>query len=165
MHYPMIEKVQHLHTAGNSAKNGDGASLLLIGNKEMGEKLGLKPRAKIIMAASASVNATISLEGIIPSTQKALLQAKMKKEDIDLWEVNEAFAAPVIQFQREFDIDENKINVNGGAIAYGQPLGAAGAILLGTLLDELERQDKNTGLVTLCMGGGMGVTTIIEKSN
>lgn len=163
MRYPAIEKVHHLHTAGNSARDGDGASLLLIGSKSIGEQLGLIPRAKIKIAASASVNATIALEGIIPATQKALKKANMTADDIDLWEVNESFSAPVLQFQRDFDLPIDKLNVNGGAIAFSHPVGASGAMLLSTLLDELERRDLNTGLVSLCMGGGMGVTTIIER--
>lgn len=163
MRYPAIEKVHHLHTAGNSARDGDGASLLLIGSKSIGEQLGLKPRAKIRIAASASVNATIALEGIIPATEKALKKANMVQGDIDLWEVNESFAAPVLQFQRDFNLPIDKLNVNGGAIAFGHPVGASGAMLLGVLLDEIERRDLNTGLVSLCMGGGMGVTTIIER--
>ncbi len=163
MHYPAIEKVHHLHTAGNSASPADGAALVLIGGKEIGKALGLKPRAKIKMVANASVNATIVLEGTIPATTKALKQAKMKAKDIDLWEMNEAFAAPVLKFQRDFNIPMDKLNVNGGSIAYGQPLGATGAMLLGMLIDELERQDLHTGLVSMCMGGGMGVSTIIER--
>lgn len=163
LHYPAIQKVAHLHTAGNSGGFADGAALALIGSLEAGKRLNLKPRAKIKIAATASVNATIALEGTTPATKKALSLAKMTKQDIDLWEVNEAFAAPTLQFQNDFDIPMEKINVNGGSIAFGHPLGATGAMLLGTLLDELERQNLATGLVSLCMGGGMGVSTIVER--
>jgi acetyl-CoA C-acetyltransferase len=163
LQYPAIERIKHLHTGGNVAGLADGAALTLIGSAEMGKKYGLVPRAKITMAACASVNATIALEGTIPSTEKALRLAKMTLKDIDLWETNEAFAAPVLQFQRHFNIPMDKINVNGGAIAYGHPLGATGAMLVGTILDELERRDLKTGGISVCMGGGMGVTTIIER--
>ena len=163
LQYPAVERIKHLHTGGNVAGLADGAALTLIGSKEMGEKYGLVPRAKITMAACASVNATIALEGTIPSTEKALRLAKMTLEDIDLWETNEAFAAPVLQFQRHFDIPMDKINVNGGAIAFGHPLGATGAMLVGTMIDELERRDLKTGGISVCMGGGMGVTTILER--
>lgn len=163
LQYPSIERINHLHTGGNVAGLADGAALTLIGSAEMGEKYGLIPRAKITMAACASVNATIALEGTIPSTKKALRLAKMTLNDIDLWEVNEAFAAPVLQFQRHFDIPMDKINVNGGSIAFGHPLGATGAMLVGTMIDELERRDLKTGGISVCMGGGMGVTTIIER--
>ena len=163
LHYPQIERVEHLHTAGNVAGLADGAALALIGSKEVGEKYGLKPRAKLVMVASSGMAATVSLEATTPATQKALSLAGMTKKDIDLWEMNEAFAAPVMQFQRDFDIPSEQLNVNGGAIAFGHPLGATGAMLMGTLLDELERRDKNVGLAALCMGGGMGVTTIIER--
>lgn len=163
LHYPQIERIEHLHTAGNIAGLADGAALTLIGSKEVGEKYGLKPRARLVMAASSGMEATVSLEATTPSTQKALSLAGMTKENIDLWEMNEAFAAPVMQFQRDFDIPSEQLNVNGGAIAFGHPLGATGAMLMGTLLDELERRDKNIGLAALCMGGGMGVTTIIER--
>ena len=161
--YPEIEKILHLHTAGNSSGIVDGAALVLVGSKSIGEKLGLKPRARIVSSGIASEGPTIMLTGPTPATLKALDNAGMKASDIDLWEMNEAFAAPVLKFQKDLKIDIDKLNVNGGAIAMGHPLGATGTILLGTLLDELERQDKSVGLVTMCVGGGMGVSTIIEK--
>lgn len=161
--YPMIEQIYHRHTAGNSSGIVDGAALVLIGSLEKGEALGLKPRAKIISAAVTGDEPTVMLEGPTPATRKALAKAKMTKSDIDLWEMNEAFAAPVLKFQQDFQLDSEILNVNGGSIALGHPLGATGAILLGTVLDELERQDKQTGLITLCVGGGMGVSTIIER--
>ncbi len=161
--YPFLDHVRHIHTAGNSSGMVDGASLMLLGNKEKGEKLGLTPRARILSAVTVSVEPTIMLTGPGPASLKALEYAKMKKSDIDLWEMNEAFAAPVLKFQRDLHIDIDKLNVNGGAIAMGHPLGATGTILLGTLLDELERRDLSTGLVTLCIGGGMGIATIIER--
>jgi len=160
--YPQIEKINHLHTAGNSSGIVDGASLILIGSEKIGKKIGLKPRAKFIASGIASTDATIMLTGPTPATKKALTNAGMSAKDIDLWEMNEAFAAPVLKFQNDFNIESSKLNVNGGAIAMGHPLGATGSMLLGTLLDELERQQKSTGLVTLCVGGGMGVSTIIE---
>lgn len=163
MHFPDVERVHHHHTAGNSASFADGAAVVLLGSREMGEQLGISPRAKIVMAAGASVKATIGLEGAIPATHKVLALANLTPSDIDLWEINEAFAAPVLQFKRSFDIDDDCINVNGGSIAFGQPLGAVGAMLVSTLLDELERRDLKRGLVSLCMGGGMGVATVIER--
>jgi acetyl-CoA C-acetyltransferase len=161
--YPQVEKIRHVHTAGNSSGIVDGAALVLVGAKEKGEALGWKPRAKIRSVASVSVEPTIMLTGPAPASNKALRLAKMNASDIDLWEMNEAFASAVLKFQNEMAIDMEKLNVNGGAIAMGHPLGATGAMLLGTLLDELERRDLNTGLVTLCVGGGMGVATIIER--
>ncbi len=161
--YPFLDHVRHVHTAGNSSGIVDGASLVLLGSKEKGEKLGLKPRAKILSAVTVSVEPTIMLTGPGPASLKALEYAKMDKSDIDLWEMNEAFASPVLKFQRDLGIDMDKLNVNGGAIALGHPLGATGAMLLGTLLDELERRDLSTGLVTLCIGGGMGIATVIER--
>ncbi len=161
--YPYIEKVYHLHTAGNSSGIVDGAALMLIGSEETGKKIGVKARAKIVAAANVSTDPTIMLSGPTPASKKALQQAGMQKSDIDLWECNEAFAAVVLKFQREMDIPLDKLNVNGGAIALGHPLGATGTMLLGTLLDELERRNLTTGLVTLCVGAGMGVATIIER--
>jgi acetyl-CoA C-acetyltransferase len=161
--YPIVETIFHLHTAGNSSGIVDGAALVLIGNAEKGKALGLKPRAKIIAAAITGTEPTVMLEGPTPATHKALAKAGMTAKDIDLWEMNEAFAAPVLKFQRDFNIPNDLFNVNGGAIALGHPLGATGAILLGTMLDELERRDLKTGLITLCVGGGMGITTIIER--
>lgn len=161
--YPELEAIRHLHTAGNSSGIADGAAGILVGEKEKGLSLGLRPRARVVSAATVSVDLTLMLGGPAPAARKALEKAGMSQGDIDLWEVNEAFSAPVLKFLREMDLDPEKINVNGGAIALGHPLGATGAMLLGTLLDELERQDLSTGLVTMCVGGGMGVATIIER--
>ncbi len=161
--YPFLEKIQHVHTAGNSSGIVDGAALVLLGNEESGKKMNLKPRAKILSAATVGSEPTIMLQGPTPATHKALQKAGMNASDIDLWEMNEAFAAAVLKFQRDLDINDEILNVNGGAIALGHPLGATGAMLLGTLLDEMERRDLSTGLVTLCIGGGMGVATIIER--
>ncbi|MCB9287453.1 MAG: acetyl-CoA C-acetyltransferase [Lewinellaceae bacterium] len=161
--FPELEGIRHLHTAGNSSGIVDGAALALVGSKEKGEALGLKPRARILAAATVSVDPTLMLTGPAPAARKALKQAGMKSGDVDLWECNEAFASVVLKFRREMEVDDAIINVNGGAIAMGHPLGATGAMLLGTLLDEMERQDKATGLVTLCVGGGMGVATVIER--
>ncbi len=161
--YPFVERVHHGHTAGNSSGLVDGAALALIGSKEIGEDVGLKPRAKIISAAIVGTEPTIMLTGPTPASKKALAQIGMKPEDIDLWEVNEAFASVVLKAQKELNIDDDKLNVNGGAIALGHPLGATGTMLLGTLLDEMERRDLSTGLVTMCVGGGMGIATIIER--
>lgn len=163
--YPEIEKVHHLHTAGNSSGIVDGAALTLIGSAEKGKALGLKPRAIIRAAAVSGSEPTIMLQGTIPAVHKALKLAGMKASDIELWEMNEAFAAPVLKLQKEFNIDQDILNVNGGAIALGHPLGATGAMLLGTLLDEMERRKLTVGLVTLCVGGGMGVATIIERTD
>ncbi len=163
MRYPFLEKINHLHTAGNSSGIVDGAAAVLIGSKAKAEELGLKTRAKIISASVTSVEPTLMLDGSIFAAQKALDKVGLSPDDIDLWEVNEAFAAPVLKFQRHFDIDNNKLNVNGGVIALGHPLGATGAILLATLLDELERQNLTRGMITMCMAGGMGVATIIER--
>lgn len=161
--YPFLEKINHLHTAGNSSGIVDGAAAALLASPEKGKELALKPRARVVSAATSSCEPTIMLEGTIPATQKALKKAGMAVSDIDLWEMNEAFASPVLKYQRVFDISSDQLNVNGGAIAMGHPLGATGTVLLGTLLDELERRDLNIGLVTLCVGGGMGVATIIER--
>ena len=161
--YPDVETIQHLHTAGNSSGIVDGAASVLLGSREAGEKLGLTPRARVRVAAATGAEPTIMLQGPTPATQKALLKAGMEKKDIDLWEMNEAFASPVLKFQQDFEVPDEILNVNGGAIAMGHPLGATGAMLLGTVLDELERRDLNVGLITLCVGGGMGVTTIIER--
>ena len=161
--YPSVEKIHHVHTAGNSSGIVDGAALVLVGSKEKGHSLGLKPRAKIVSSATVSVEPTIMLTGPALASRKALDRAGMKKEDIDLWEMNEAFSSPVLKFMKDLELDPEVVNVNGGAIAMGHPLGATGAMLLGTLLDELERRDLGTGMVTLCVGGGMGVTTIIKR--
>ncbi|HMO40627.1 MAG TPA: acetyl-CoA C-acetyltransferase [Saprospiraceae bacterium] len=161
--YPAVEKIQHVHTAGNSSGIVDGAAALLLGSKEKGAALGLSPRARIVGIANVSTEPVIMLTGPAPAARKALQMAKMTAADIDLWECNEAFATVPLKFQRELELDIEKLNVNGGAIALGHPLGATGAMLLGTLLDELERRDLNVGLVTLCAGGGMGIATIIER--
>lgn len=161
--YPGVEKINHVHHAGNSSGIVDGAAGLLIGNKEIGDRLGLKPRARIRSMASIGSEPTIMLTGPEAAAQKALKRAGMNVSDIDLYELNEAFAAVVLRFMQALDIDHNNINVNGGAIAMGHPLGATGAMILGTMVDELERADKETSLVTLCIGGGMGTATIIER--
>ncbi|WP_409433558.1 acetyl-CoA C-acetyltransferase [Litorimonas sp. RW-G-Af-16] len=161
--YPEVEKIKHVHHAGNSSGIVDGAAGLLIGNKEVGERLGLKPRARIRSMASIGSEPTIMLTGPEFAAQKALKRAGMNVNDIDLYELNEAFAAVVLRFMQALDVDHSIMNVNGGAIAMGHPLGATGAMILGTMVDELERSDKETSLVTLCIGGGMGTATIIER--
>ncbi|MBI4671122.1 MAG: acetyl-CoA C-acetyltransferase [Chloroflexi bacterium] len=162
--YPKLERIEHVHTAGNSSGIVDGAALLLIGSKEAGERLGLKPRARIVSAAIVGTEPTIMLTGPAPASKKALAKAGMNVSDVDLFEVNEAFAVVPLRFARDMGLDGTEnVNVNGGAIAMGHPLGATGAMLLGTLLDELERTDLETGLVTLCVGGGMGIATVVER--
>lgn len=161
--YPSVETLTHVHHAGNSSGIVDGAALTLIGNKKIGDKLGLKPRARIRSCQVIGSEPTIMLTGIGPAAKKALKKARMKASDIDLFEINEAFAAVVMRAMRDLDIDHGRVNVNGGAIAMGHPLGATGAIILGTVLDELERRNLTTGLCSLCVGGGMGIATIIER--
>jgi acetyl-CoA C-acetyltransferase len=161
--YTTVEQINHVHTPGNSSGIVDGAALTLVGSKEAGEKHGFKPRARIVAAAVTSSEPTIMLTGPAFAARKALKVAGMTNKDIDLWEMNEAFASAVLRFQRDMDIDSSVLNVNGGAIAMGHPLGATGSMLLGIVLDELERSNKSTGLITLCVGGGMGVATIIER--
>ncbi len=161
--YPHLEKINHIHHAGNSSGIVDGAAAVLIGNKEFGEKYGLKPRARIKATAKIGTDPTIMLTGPVPVTEKILADNGMRISDLDLFEVNEAFASVVLRFQQAFDVDPALVNVNGGSIAMGHPLGATGAIIIGTLLDELERQDKETGLATLCIASGMGAATIIER--
>lgn len=161
--YNDLVNINHVHHAGNSSQLTDGAGALLIGNKATGEKLGLKPRAKIKAFAIVGSEPTIMLTGPVPATEKILRKAGMNIGDIDLFEVNEAFAAVPMLFMEHFGVDHSKVNVNGGAIALGHPLGATGAILSSTLIDELERSNKSTGLVTLCIGGGMGIATIFER--
>jgi len=161
--YLEIERINHVHHAGNSSGIVDGASLMLIGSKEIGEKLGLKPRAIIRMGAVIGSEPLIMLEGPIPATKKALRKAKMSVGDIDIFEVNEAFAVVPLRLMDHLKVDHSIVNVNGGAIAMGHPLGATGCMILGTALDELERQNKSTALATLCVGGGMGIATIIER--
>jgi acetyl-CoA C-acetyltransferase len=163
MKYPHLEKIEHIHHAGNSSGIVDGAAAVLIGNKAFGEKYGLKPRARVRATAKIGTDPTIMLTGPVPVTQKILADSGMTIGDIDLFEVNEAFAAVVMRFMQAFDVDPSVVNVNGGAIAMGHPLGATGAMILGTLLDELERTDRETGLATLCIGSGMGAATIIER--
>ena len=163
MKYPHLERINHIHHAGNSSGIVDGAAAVLIGNREFGEAMGLKPRARIRATAKIGTDPTIMLTGPVPVTQKILAESGMEIGDIDLFEVNEAFASVVMRFQQAFDADWGKINVNGGSIAMGHPLGATGAMILGTLLDELERSGKGTGLATLCIGSGMGAATIIER--
>ncbi|WP_417278078.1 acetyl-CoA C-acetyltransferase [Celeribacter sp.] len=163
MKYPHLEKINHIHHAGNSSGIVDGSAAVLIGNKEFGEKYGLKPRARIRATAKIGTDPTIMLTGPVPVTEKILRDSGMSISDIDLFEVNEAFASVVMRFMQAFDVDSSKVNVNGGSIAMGHPLGATGAIIIGTLLDELERTGKGTGLATLCIASGMGAATIIER--
>jgi acetyl-CoA C-acetyltransferase len=163
MKYPHLEKINHIHHAGNSSGIVDGAAGLLIGSKEWGEAMGLKPRARIKATAKIGTDPTIMLTGPVPVTEKILKDSGMSISDIDLFEVNEAFASVVLRFMQAFDVDDSVVNVNGGSIAMGHPLGATGAIIIGTLLDELERTGKGTGLATLCIASGMGAATIIER--
>ncbi|MEE2903134.1 MAG: acetyl-CoA C-acetyltransferase [Myxococcota bacterium] len=161
--YPHLEKVNHIHTPGNSSGIVDGAAAVLVASESKGKELGLKPRAKIRSVAIAGDDPIVMLSGPLPATRRALEKANMDIGDIDLFEVNEAFAAVPLMFMQEFGVDHSKVNVNGGAIALGHPLGATGAMLLGTLIDALEERDLQTGLVTLCIGGGMGIATIVER--
>ena len=161
--YPEVESIIHMHTAGNSSGIVDGAAAVLIGNAEAGQRMGLKPRARIRAFSSIGTEPSIMLTGPAPATEKVLKRAGMNVSDIDLYELNEAFAAVVLHYMNLLNIPHDKINVNGGAIAMGHPLGATGAMILGTVLDELERRDLSTALVTLCIGGGMGTATIIER--
>jgi acetyl-CoA C-acetyltransferase len=163
MKYNHLVSINHVHHAGNSSQISDGAGALLIGNKEMGQKLGLKPRAKIKAFAIVGSEPTIMLTGPIPATQKVLKKAGMSLSDIDIFEINEAFAAVPMLFMDKLSVDHSKVNVNGGAIALGHPLGATGAILSTSLIDEMERSNKGIGLVSLCIGGGMGIATIFER--
>ncbi|MEL7139189.1 MAG: acetyl-CoA C-acetyltransferase [Pseudomonadota bacterium] len=163
MKYPHLERIDHVHHAGNSSGIVDGAAGILIGSKEVGERLGLKPRARIRATAKVGTDPTIMLTGPVPATEKVLQAAGMEIGDIDLMEVNEAFSSIVLRFMQAFDADHGKVNVNGGAIAMGHPLGATGAMILGTLIDELERTGKGTGLATLCVASGMGAATIVER--
>ena len=163
MKYPHLERINHIHHAGNSSGIVDGSAGILIGNKEFGEKWGLKPRARIKATAKIGTDPTIMLTGPVPVTEKILRDNGMAISDIDLFEVNEAFASVVLRFMQAFDVDDSKVNVNGGSIAMGHPLGATGAIIIGTLLDELERSGKGVGLATLCIASGMGAATIIER--
>jgi len=161
--YPAIDRVRHVHHAGNSSGIVDGAAALLIGSRAAGERLGLTPRARIRSVGLAGSEPILMLEGPMPASRRALAKAGMSASDVDLYEVNEAFAVVPMAFMDDMGVPHEKVNVNGGAIAFGHPLGATGAMLLGTLLDELEDRDLSTGLTTLCVGGGMGIATIIER--
>ena len=163
MKYPEIDKINHIHHAGNSSGIVDGAAGILIGDRDFGKARGLKPRAKIRATCKVGTEPTIMLTGPVPATNKILSDSGLKISDIDLFEVNEAFASIVLMFEQAFNVNHDKVNVNGGSIAMGHPLGATGAMILGTLLDELERQDKTIGLATLCVASGMGAATIIER--
>ena len=161
--YPQVERIRHVHTAGNSSGIVDGAAAVLIGSEAKGREMGLTPRGRVVATALSGADPTIMLTGPMPATRKALAKAGLTIADIDLFEVNEAFAAVPMRFMLEMGVPHEKVNVNGGAIAMGHPLGATGAMLVGTLLDELERRQLKRGLVTLCVGGGMGIATIIER--
>lgn len=161
--YPQVERIHHVHTAGNSSGIVDGAAAVIIGSEAKGKALGLTPRGRIVATALSGADPTIMLTGPMPATRKALAKAGLTVDDIDLFEVNEAFAAVPMRFMLELHVPHEKVNVNGGAIALGHPLGATGAMLVGTLLDELERRKLKRGLVTLCVGGGMGIATIVER--
>jgi len=161
--YPQVDKINHVHTPGNSSGIVDGASAVLIGTEKAGEDLGLTPRARIVAGAVTATEPGIMLVGPGPAAEKCLKVAGMNKSDIDLWEINEAFASVVLRYMKDLDIDPEITNVNGGAIAMGHPLGATGAMLVGTMLDELERRDLKRAMVSLCVGGGMGISTIIER--
>ncbi len=161
--YPQVERIKHVHTPGNSSGIVDGAAAVLIGTEKKGRELGLTPRARIVSAALSGADPTIMLTGPMPAARKALAKAKMKIGQIDLFEINEAFAVVPMKFMKELDVSDEIVNVNGGAIAMGHPLGATGAMILGTLIDELERRKLRYGLATLCVGGGMGIATIVER--
>lgn len=161
--YPQVERVECIHTPGNSSGVVDGAALVLLGNRQAGADQDLTPRARVVSCALTGTEPTIMLAGPGPATQKALKKAGMSVGDIDLFELNEAFASVVLRFQQQMGVEDDRINVNGGAIAMGHPIGATGAMILGTVLDELERRDLNTAVVTLCAGGGIGIATIIER--
>ena len=161
--YPQVERIKHVHTPGNSSGIVDGAAAVLIGSEEKGKQLGLTPRARIVSVAVSGADPTIMLTGPMPAARKALAKAKMQIEQIDLFEINEAFAVVPMKFMKEMHVADEIVNVNGGSIAMGHPLGATGAMLLGTLIDELERRKLRFGLATLCVGGGMGIATIVER--
>jgi acetyl-CoA C-acetyltransferase len=161
--YHWVEQIDHVHHAGNSSGIVDGASLVVLGTEQVGQELGLTPRARILSTAVSGADPTIMLTGPAPASRKALAKAGLTPEDIDLYEINEAFAAVAMRFMRDLDLPAEKVNVNGGAIAMGHPLGATGAMILGTLIDELERRDQRYGLATLCVGGGMGIATVVER--
>jgi acetyl-CoA C-acetyltransferase len=161
--YPQAGAIAHVHTGGNSSGIVDGAAVVLLGSEDWGKAAGMTPRARIRAMATAGAEPVIMLTAPTPASQRALKKAGMAVSDIDLWEINEAFAVVPLHTMRNLGIDHDKVNVNGGAIALGHPLGATGAMLLGTALDELERSGKSTALITLCIGGGMGIATIIER--
>jgi acetyl-CoA C-acetyltransferase len=161
--YHWVERIEHVHTPGNSSGIVDGAALVLIGSEEIGRELGLRPRARILATALSGADPTIMLTGPMPASRKALAKAGLSIRDMDLVEINEAFAAVVLRFMKDMELPPEKVNVNGGAIAMGHPLGATGAMILGTLIDELERRDRRYGLATLCVGGGMGIATVVER--
>jgi len=161
--YHFVERIEHVHTPGNSSGIVDGAALVLIGSEQVGKSLGLTPRARIAAVATSGADPTIMLTGPIPATQKLLSIAGLSVKDIDLFELNEAFASVVLKYQKDLGIPDEKLNVNGGAIAMGHPLGATGAMILGTMVDELERRNARRAVITLCVGGGMGVATLIER--
>lgn len=161
--YHWVEKINHVHTPGNSSGIVDGAALVVVGNEQIGKDFGLAPRARIVATAVSGADPTIMLTGPTPATLKALKTAGLTPDDIDVWELNEAFAAVVLKWVKDLNLDMAKVNINGGAIAMGHPLGATGAIILGTVVDELERSGGRYGLVTLCIGGGMGLATIVER--
>jgi acetyl-CoA C-acetyltransferase len=161
--YPQVERIRHVHTPGNSSGIVDGAAAVLIGTEEKGRQMGLTPRARIVSVALSGADPTIMLTGPMPAARKALAKAKMQIEQIDLFEINEAFAVVPMKFMKEMHVSDEIVNVNGGSIAMGHPLGATGAMILGTLIDELERRKLRYGLATLCVGGGMGIATIVER--
>jgi acetyl-CoA C-acetyltransferase len=161
--YPHVHDIQHVHHAGNSSGIVDGAAAVLLATPDYARSHGLKPRARVVSMATVGAEPVIMLTAPTPASHKALHKAGMSVDDIDLWEINEAFAVVPLKTMRDLEIDPDKVNVNGGAIALGHPIGATGAMLIGTVLDELERRDLTTGLVTLCIGGGMGIATIIER--
>jgi acetyl-CoA C-acetyltransferase len=160
--YSDVKAIEHVHTAGNSSGIVDGAALVTIGSEKAGERNGLKPKARIVSTALSGADPTIMLTGPGPASKKALEKAGLKAEDMDLIEINEAFAAVALRLVKDLDVDMEKVNVNGGAIAMGHPLGATGAMILGTIIDELHRTGGRYGLCTLCVGGGMGIATIVE---
>ena len=161
--YPHVERIEHVHTAANSSGIVDGAAVTLVGSQDAGRRAGIAPRARVVASAVVGSEPTIMLTGPTPATEKVLARAGMSVSDIDLFELNEAFAAVVLKWMKDLKIPHDKVNVNGGAIALGHPLGATGAMILGTLLDEMERRDLSTGLATLCVGAGMGIATVIER--
>jgi acetyl-CoA C-acetyltransferase len=161
--YPQVMDINHVHTAGNSSGIVDGASAVLIGNAQMGEVMGIQPRGRIVATAVLATDPVIMLTGPGPSAKKCLQKAGLKKQDIDLWEINEAFASVALRYMNDLGIDDSITNVNGGAIAMGHPLGATGGCLVSVVLDELERRDAKRAMISLCVGGGMGISTLIER--